>query len=219
MKHYSLAFLFWLTACSALASETDTVFVGENIVYKVDGAQDGSQIIWKAAGADIISESGNSITLKFSKEGDYSLMVCEKNTAQCLGEFFSIDIFAKPKPDMTPEKPEPEEPKPNEPEPEEPQPDEPSDQPEETKIDFPNIFTPNNDGNNDLYHISYNKRPENFKIEIFSRSGKKVYSSTNPDFEWTGYNCNPDTYFYMCNYMSNGKPNALNGTILLAKER
>lgn len=89
---------------------------------------------------------------------------------------------------------------------------------EELKVNVPNIFTPNGDGKNDLFHLSYNYKPQSFRIDIFSRSGKRVYSSENPDFEWDGGNCLFGTYFYVMNYLENNSPKKVSGIIMLAKD-
>ena len=56
------------------------------------------------------------------------------------------------------------------------------------KVVFPNVFTPNNDGANDLLFIS---NPEDldrdgFVLQIVDASFKTVFTSTDPNFEWNG---------------------------------
>jgi hypothetical protein len=56
------------------------------------------------------------------------------------------------------------------------------------KVVFPNVFTPNNDGTNDLLFIS---NPEDldrygFVLQIVDASFKTVFTSTDPNFEWNG---------------------------------
>ncbi|MFT6923455.1 MAG: hypothetical protein ACJA1C_002468 [Crocinitomicaceae bacterium] len=56
------------------------------------------------------------------------------------------------------------------------------------KVFFPNVFTPNNDGTNDLLFIS---NPEDldkdgFVLQIVDASFKTVFTSTDPNFEWNG---------------------------------
>lgn len=70
------------------------------------------------------------------------------------------------------------------------------------ELDFPNIFTPNNDGVNDVY--SY--RPigvENLDFRILNRWGECVYQ-TSDSITWDGtFNdlpCNEGVYFIACNY-------------------
>ncbi len=210
-----IAIIFIFASISAMADNADTIYVNDIVSYVVEEASAGSELIWKTNGAEIKSQSGNTITLSYPEAGEYSVMVCEKNEANCIGDFAQIDIVVI-------KKSEPEEPKPNDPEdpeiPEAPTEPEPP-QPLEFAIEFPNIFTPNGDGLNDRYHINYTIRPDNFQICIFNRHGKKVFSATDPAFEWDGRNCSPDTYFYTAQFEHNGKIFNEKGSINLAREK
>ncbi len=71
-----------------------------------------------------------------------------------------------------------------------------------------NAFSPNNDGNNDVW--IFKKNNERYEIEIFSRWGNIVWTNSNnlTLSEWNGINTNgnelPDgTYFY--SIKENGK--------------
>lgn len=71
-----------------------------------------------------------------------------------------------------------------------------------------NAFSPNNDGNNDVW--IFKKKNEQYEIEIFSRWGNIVWTNSNDLTlsEWNGINTNgnelPDgTYFY--SIKENGK--------------
>ncbi|MCD8289640.1 MAG: gliding motility-associated C-terminal domain-containing protein [Prevotella sp.] len=57
----------------------------------------------------------------------------------------------------------------------------------ESKIDFPNAFSPNDDGINDVYKAKegYQSIVE-FKAVIFNRWGQKVYEWTDPAGGWDG---------------------------------
>lgn len=58
--------------------------------------------------------------------------------------------------------------------------------PEHT-IYVPNTFTPNNDGVNDNFSLSWQHiNPERFEIIIFNRWGEEVYRSSDPNFIWDG---------------------------------
>ena len=50
---------------------------------------------------------------------------------------------------------------------------------------LPNIFSPNNDGSNDVFSIEY-KGIEEFQITIFNRKQEVLYKSDNVDFMWNG---------------------------------
>ena len=49
-----------------------------------------------------------------------------------------------------------------------------------SELSFPNVFTPNGDGNNDRFFFPYNNL-ESFHVAIFNRWGIKVFESSAPD--------------------------------------
>ena len=83
-------------------------------------------------------------------------------------------------------------------------------------IDFtlPNVFTPNGDGINDLYHPKWDEEPIDvpdfdfdlidFDIEIFNRWGNMVYKTDDIKINWDGTNhatgqaCASGVYYYVC---------------------
>ena len=68
-------------------------------------------------------------------------------------------------------------------------------------IFVPNVFTPNNDGVNDLFMPGYN-------LKIFNRHGIVLYNGQDG---WDGYYkgraLDPDTYFYVLNYIDANQKN------------
>jgi gliding motility-associated-like protein len=52
------------------------------------------------------------------------------------------------------------------------------------EFEFPNVFTPNFDGTNDLFEIQY--LPENTELIILNRWGNIVFSTTNYQNNWDG---------------------------------
>ena len=73
---------------------------------------------------------------------------------------------------------------------------------EKMEVIIPNVFTPNNDGQNDLYHISYSGEMKDVSVVIFNSKGEVVYKSTDPDFNWNGRNmmdepCPSGGYLFM----------------------
>ncbi|QSE97319.1 T9SS type B sorting domain-containing protein [Fulvivirga lutea] len=85
----------------------------------------------------------------------------------------------------------------------------------ETDILPPNLFTPNGDGLNEYFGM-YNMNEATNELEnilpidncagqfeevvIFNRWGRKVFSSTDRDFKWTGDGVPSGVYFYQINY-------------------
>lgn len=69
---------------------------------------------------------------------------------------------------------------------------------------LPNIFTPNNDGKNDLFGPFPYRGVERIDLQVFNRWGKVVYTTTDPDIDWKGTYLDsnsplPDgVYYYLC---------------------
>ncbi len=88
-------------------------------------------------------------------------------------------------------------------------------------LNSPNIFTPNGDGVNDYFRI-YEKNLKNFKILIFNRWGEKIYTSTDPFFEWDGTHkgnkCTVGTYvFYIVAIGEDNTPFERTGHVYLVR--
>jgi gliding motility-associated-like protein len=58
---------------------------------------------------------------------------------------------------------------------------------EPTSIEFPNVFTPNNDNINDVYRLIDFKSVRNFKITIFNRVGQVVHQFEGDARDWDGW--------------------------------
>lgn len=69
---------------------------------------------------------------------------------------------------------------------------------------LPNIFTPNDDGTNDLFGPFPYRGVERIDLQVFNRWGKVVFSTTEPDIDWKGTYLDtndplPDgVYYYLC---------------------
>lgn len=86
---------------------------------------------------------------------------------------------------------------------------------------IPNAFSPNGDGNNDVYQV-FSQGVKDFSLNIFNRWGEKIFESTNILETWDGsYKGNmqpPGTYVYYVDikYL-NGKKVNENGSITLIR--
>ncbi|MEM6268306.1 MAG: gliding motility-associated C-terminal domain-containing protein [Bacteroidota bacterium] len=64
----------------------------------------------------------------------------------------------------------------------------------------PNVFTPNNDGINDVLLLNYYGEGD-YEIAVFDRWGKQIYSTTDTDGAWNGRNNNgeevPEGVYYL----------------------
>ncbi len=85
----------------------------------------------------------------------------------------------------------------------------------------PNIFSPNDDGNNDVLLV-HGLGIESIKLLIYDRWGEKVFESNSIDYDWDGtYNnapANPDVYIYHLNVtFEDGNQLEQNGNITLIR--
>ena len=83
---------------------------------------------------------------------------------------------------------------------------------------FYSAFTPNSDGDNDVFYIgNIEKFPDN-NLKIYNRYGKQIYSATNYDNSWDGTylgNILPTgTYYYILN---DGKDQLYKGSVTLLR--
>ena len=70
------------------------------------------------------------------------------------------------------------------------------------EIKIPNVFTPNNDGHNDVYFVTFEGVINNVSVVIFNNTGEVVFRSSDPDFKWDGRNmlgdpCLSGKYIFM----------------------
>ncbi len=69
---------------------------------------------------------------------------------------------------------------------------------------LPNIFTPDDNGQNDLYIPGPYRFVEKVALKIFNRWGKLVFQTDNPDINWDGKDIDskklvtPGVYYYIC---------------------
>lgn len=70
---------------------------------------------------------------------------------------------------------------------------------------LPNVFSPNDDGDNDIYmSINPNGYVKKVKMRIFNRWGNLVYETEDPDINWDGRNkennriVSSGVYYYIC---------------------
>lgn len=74
------------------------------------------------------------------------------------------------------------------------------------RFDLPNVFTPNDDGVNDVLSPKESLYITDFHIKIVNRWGVEVFKSTDPKFVWNGqlYNkgkaCPDGAYFYVAEF-------------------
>ena len=91
-------------------------------------------------------------------------------------------------------------------------------------IFFPNAFTPNNDGTNDLWQIFGNIGAiKQIEVMVFDRIGEKVFESNDINFKWDGtYRgayAQPGAYLYTAKvvWLNNYSNNTFKGSITLLR--
>ena len=75
-------------------------------------------------------------------------------------------------------------------------------------LTYPNFFTPNGDGINDLWQIYYSKSEPNLKVSIFDRYGRLVKTLVGESDGWDGTFCNekmPSTDYWFVVERVDGK--------------
>lgn len=89
-------------------------------------------------------------------------------------------------------------------------------------INFPNAFTPNDDGTNDYFSILTNCPIKRSSIQIFNRWGQIVFESSQNEFKWDGkyldINQPMDVYAFKASIEKlNGEIKIINGNITLIR--
>ena len=86
-------------------------------------------------------------------------------------------------------------------------------------LKVPNVFTPNNDGANDVFKVIHDGDFASFSVIIFNRWGIKVYESKDVNFEWTGKGYSDGVYYYIieASGADNQKLGLLKGTVTIVR--
>ena len=87
---------------------------------------------------------------------------------------------------------------------------------------FPNAFTPNGDGLNDVFRLRYPGLVNGYQLQIFNRWGQLLFHSSDPFGGWDGtFSGTPQptgTYIWMARFTdSNGKEQTLRGSLVLIR--
>lgn len=85
----------------------------------------------------------------------------------------------------------------------------------------PNAFTPNNDGRNDGFHMTWNCGVSQYRLWIYNRWGQKVFESNNPAMVWdgrvNGYEQPMGSFIWYCQYQLNGINQTKKGIVTLIR--
>ena len=91
----------------------------------------------------------------------------------------------------------------------------------ETHLSMPNAFTPNIDGQNDIFMPVYDFTPKDFRMYIYDRAGKMIFFSSEASEGWDGSSGNASlapegVYVYHVEYLSyNGRRQIKTGNVTL----
>lgn len=87
-----------------------------------------------------------------------------------------------------------------------------------SKIEIPNVFTPNGDGYNDRFVIIGIENCVKRELNVYDRSGRAVYRNRSYENTWNGDNCPDGTYTYQFLYSQNGIEQELRGTVTIIRK-
>jgi len=87
---------------------------------------------------------------------------------------------------------------------------------------FPNAFTPNDDGLNDIFKPFTAAPLEKYSLQIYNRWGQMVFTSNDPLKGWNGkyhgVDITPGVYVYLCSYkFYNKSQDMMKGTVIVVK--
>jgi gliding motility-associated-like protein len=89
---------------------------------------------------------------------------------------------------------------------------------------IPNVFTPNGDGDNDVFRPIFTELVDTYVLRIFDRWGKELFSTTVPEEGWNGnfkgLPCTDGTYFWTVHYTGGRDGNVSgeqHGSMVLAR--
>lgn len=78
------------------------------------------------------------------------------------------------------------------------------------RLVFPNAFTPNGDGRNDLFRPVVSGNLTSYILTIYNRWGQRIFSTSNPSSGWNGRLRNgkiqSDGYVWVCTYQFEHEP-------------
>jgi gliding motility-associated-like protein len=91
----------------------------------------------------------------------------------------------------------------------------------QSAIELPDIFSPNDDGKNDLFKPNYKGNVQLLDLIIFNRWGEKIFEGHGNEAYWNGkykdeYQ-SPGAYIFLLRYILNGKEASKKGSFVLVR--
>jgi gliding motility-associated-like protein len=84
-------------------------------------------------------------------------------------------------------------------------------------LNFPNIFTPNGDGDNDTF-IPFESSSGKQKLKVFNRWGTEVFQTTNVTLGWDGGDCISGTYYWTTQPLEGQQGERKSGFVMLLRD-
>jgi gliding motility-associated-like protein len=88
-------------------------------------------------------------------------------------------------------------------------------------INFPNAFTPNHDGDNDIFRVLTSYQFQEFDLSIYNRWGERVFEANNQSIGWDGtFNGvaqEAGTYVWFCRFRNASSPTVMKGFVILVR--
>lgn len=87
-----------------------------------------------------------------------------------------------------------------------------------SELHFPNVFSPNSDGNNDVWVVRNLSNYADNEVTIINRWGNQVYHSKSYKNNWTGDNLSEGTYFYVVRVkLCDGQDKMFKGYVMIVR--
>jgi gliding motility-associated-like protein len=88
----------------------------------------------------------------------------------------------------------------------------------ECAVFVPTAFSPNGDGLNDLFRVKLHDEVHDFHLDVYSRWGQRVFSTTNPEGAWDGAQQPVGNYIWVLLYTdSKQQARKQTGSLMLVK--
>ncbi|WP_177230438.1 gliding motility-associated C-terminal domain-containing protein [Chitinophaga sp. CF118] len=83
---------------------------------------------------------------------------------------------------------------------------------------IPSAFSPNGDGNNDLFKPKIYDAVKNYQLSVFNRWGALVFRTSDPNAGWDGARLQSQSFIYVCTFNDrNNERKEYTGSLLLIK--
>ncbi|MCP9235325.1 gliding motility-associated C-terminal domain-containing protein [Lewinella sp. JB7] len=92
---------------------------------------------------------------------------------------------------------------------------------EQSRVEAPDFFTPDNDGRNDLFRLFFNGQITDYTMIVYNRWGQKVFTSDDPLEGWDGTKDGTpqtaDVYLYLAKFRQDGVELQKDGQVSLVR--